>query len=210
MDETHAEPLGYLAETQSLDSIVHLLSSGVHCRFNLEWIREPMPGASGKVMPFFMSGEDHDRNGFENQPGILGAEFIYDQVPFPQCCSWSIVETRDGLVAAWFGGTREGNPDVGIWTSRLTSGGWSDPVEGAAPAPRTLFWHMGQKKCGAPGTVETRRPGRKWSDVVQSGQRPGRDEEPRRSGDRDGPADAGGACPMGKGCDPQDQEAVEA
>jgi predicted neuraminidase len=39
------------------------------------------------------------------------------------------VETRSGLVAAWFGGTREGADDVGIWLSRRVSGKWTPPVE---------------------------------------------------------------------------------
>jgi predicted neuraminidase len=32
-------------------------------------------------------------------------------------------------VAAWFGGTREGAADVGIWLSRRTRDGWSSPSE---------------------------------------------------------------------------------
>jgi predicted neuraminidase len=32
-------------------------------------------------------------------------------------------------VAAWFGGTHEGNLDVGIWVSRLENGRWSKPAE---------------------------------------------------------------------------------
>ena len=42
MDETHAEPVGYLAATQSPDGLVHLVSSNLHYRFNLSWLREPM------------------------------------------------------------------------------------------------------------------------------------------------------------------------
>jgi predicted neuraminidase len=41
------------------------------------------------------------------------------------------VETPQGLVAAWFGGTEEGHADVGIWTSRLTEQGWTTPMEAA-------------------------------------------------------------------------------
>ena len=40
MDTTHAEPKGYLACTQSPDSMIHLLSSRVHYRFNLPWIEK--------------------------------------------------------------------------------------------------------------------------------------------------------------------------
>ncbi|MHC4574118.1 MAG: SUMF1/EgtB/PvdO family nonheme iron enzyme [Planctomycetota bacterium] len=41
MDDTHAEPLGYLAVTQSPDNVIHLISSGLHYRFNLAWLRQP-------------------------------------------------------------------------------------------------------------------------------------------------------------------------
>jgi predicted neuraminidase len=40
------------------------------------------------------------------------------------------VQATDGShIAAWFGGTCEGHPDVGIWRSRLTGSGWSYPEE---------------------------------------------------------------------------------
>jgi len=57
------------------------------------------------------------------------AEFIYEQAPFPSCHASTIAETQAGLVAAWFGGTDEGNPDVGIWVSRRDPRGWLPPVE---------------------------------------------------------------------------------
>ena len=50
--------------------------------------------------------------------GILVDEFIYMEAPYPSCHASTIVQTPDGLVAAWFGGTAERNPDVGIWVSR--------------------------------------------------------------------------------------------
>lgn len=62
------------------------------------------------------------------QQGILVDEFIYDTASFPQSHSATIVETPAGLVAAWFGGTREGNPDVEIWISRLVNNKWTAPV----------------------------------------------------------------------------------
>ena len=40
LDQTHAEPKGYLACTQSPDGTIHLLSSRVHYRFNLAWVEE--------------------------------------------------------------------------------------------------------------------------------------------------------------------------
>jgi len=64
-----------------------------------------------------------------SKPGLLKSEFIFETAPFPQCHASTIAETKAGLVAAWFGGTRERNPDVGIWSSRLGSGSWTAPVE---------------------------------------------------------------------------------
>lgn len=59
--------------------------------------------------------------------GILRDEFIFETAPFPSCHSATITETPTGLVAAWFGGTREGHPDVCIWLSRNNKGMWSAP-----------------------------------------------------------------------------------
>ena len=59
---------------------------------------------------------------------VIKAEFIYESAPFPQCHASTIVETNDGFLAAWFGGTREKNPDVCIYTSALKNGKWSQPV----------------------------------------------------------------------------------
>jgi predicted neuraminidase len=61
--------------------------------------------------------------------GILKEEFIFDRAPFASCHASTIAETAKGLVAAWFGGTRERNPDVGIWVSRRGKDGWSTPEE---------------------------------------------------------------------------------
>lgn len=58
---------------------------------------------------------------------ILRSEFIYDSAPFSECHASTLVETKDGILAAWFGGTREKNPDVSIYTARLSAGKWSAP-----------------------------------------------------------------------------------
>ncbi len=44
-DATHAEPRGYLAATQSPDGTIHLISSGLHYRLDLTWLKE---GAQGE------------------------------------------------------------------------------------------------------------------------------------------------------------------
>lgn len=60
---------------------------------------------------------------------ITSSEFIYEKAPFPSCHASTIEETPTGLVTAWFGGTEERHPDVGIWVSRMENGKWSAPVE---------------------------------------------------------------------------------
>ncbi|RCR65911.1 sialidase family protein [Larkinella punicea] len=61
--------------------------------------------------------------------GIVQSGFIYETAPFPSCHASTLAETPDGVVAAWFGGTDERDPDVGIWFSRKTGAGWTPPVE---------------------------------------------------------------------------------
>jgi predicted neuraminidase len=61
-------------------------------------------------------------------------EFIFEKAPFPQCHASTIAETKDGLISAWFGGTREKHPDVGIWVSHRKADGWSAPIEVATGA----------------------------------------------------------------------------
>ena len=67
--------------------------------------------------------------GQAEEPGVVNREFIFQKAPFAQCHAATLVETGRGLVAAWFGGTKEGNPDCGIWLSRQVAGDWSDPIE---------------------------------------------------------------------------------
>src|SRR5690606_1481506 len=61
----------------------------------------------------------------------LKGELIYplDNKPTPQCHASTIVETPSGLVVAFFAGTHERNPDVGIRVTRLVDGKWTTPVE---------------------------------------------------------------------------------
>ncbi len=63
-----------------------------------------------------------------NQSAIVKSEFIYETAPFPSCHASTIAETKSGLVAAWFGGTAERNPDVCIYVSRNKNGKWTAPV----------------------------------------------------------------------------------
>lgn len=126
---------------------------------------------------------------------IVKSEFIFERAPFPSSHASTIVETRDGLVAAWFGGTAERNPDVGIWVSRHPStragtdgaSGWSAPVEvanGVQPdgtrhpcwnpvlfqpsgGPLVLFYKVGPSPSQWWGLARTSADaGRTWSAAI--------------------------------------------
>lgn len=59
---------------------------------------------------------------------IVTDEFIFQDAPFRECHASTIAQTPTGLVTAWFGGTREKNPDVTIWVSRHVDGKWTAPL----------------------------------------------------------------------------------
>ena len=120
------------------------------------------------------------------EPGVVRAEFIYEKAPFPQCHASTIVETKSGLVAAWFGGTREKNADVGIWVSCQDGEKWSAPVEVAdgkqtdgkqhpcwnpvlfrpKDGPLMLFYKVGPNPSEWWGLVRTSTDdGKTWSDA---------------------------------------------
>ena len=60
--------------------------------------------------------------------GILLEEFVFEEAPFKECHASTIADTPEGLVASWFGGTREKNKDVEIWVSRKIGDKWTKPV----------------------------------------------------------------------------------
>lgn len=120
-----------------------------------------------------------------NEGAVLQkAEFIFETAPFPQCHASTIAETPSGLVAAWFGGTREKHPDVGIWLARHVEGQWTSPVEvtngvesaslrypcwnpvlhQAAGGPLLLFYKVGPDPRSWWGMLTTSHDsGRTWS-----------------------------------------------
>ncbi|MFT4114557.1 sialidase family protein [Silvibacterium sp.] len=68
-----------------------------------------------------------------SDPGVHPvSEFLFapGSAPFAECHASTLVALHDGsLLAAWFGGTKEGAPDVGIYTAHFSAGRWSAPVE---------------------------------------------------------------------------------
>src|SRR4030095_15936701 len=59
--------------------------------------------------------------------------YIFEQNDeIPSCHASTITYLPSGgLLAAWFGGTCEGDPDVDIWISHRHKGIWSHPIKAA-------------------------------------------------------------------------------
>ena len=65
------------------------------------------------------------------------SQFVFQpgSAPFASSHASTLVELGNGsLLAAWFAGTGEGNPDVAIWSARRVNGAWTAPVELAREA----------------------------------------------------------------------------
>lgn len=122
------------------------------------------------------------------QEVIVRSEFIYEDATFPSAHASTIVETDQGLVSAWFGGTAEGNDDVGIWVARHKDGTWSTPIEvadGVQPdgtqhpcwnpvlfqpssGPLLLFYKVGPSPRAWWGLVRSSDDrGRTWSEAMR-------------------------------------------
>lgn len=53
-----------------------------------------------------------------------------DDQPYPECHASTILHLKNGkFIAAWFGGTKEKNDDVGIWMTKGIPGNWSKTIE---------------------------------------------------------------------------------
>ncbi len=74
-------------------------------------------------------------------PVIVQQQFIYTEAPYPSCHASTITEIQPGvLLASWFGGSKEGANDVGIWISQFLHGKWSTPMQ-VAKEPETPCWN---------------------------------------------------------------------
>jgi predicted neuraminidase len=67
---------------------------------------------------------------------VLPAEFIFEEAPFASAHASTVAVTAEGVVAAWFGGPREGHPGIGSWLARKADAQWSAPVEVARGTDR--------------------------------------------------------------------------
>lgn len=84
---------------------------------------------------------------WSQQAAIVSSQYIYEKAPFPECHASTLVTAPNGkVVAAWFGGTEEGNVDVEIWFSDLDSAqkNWSVPkmvADGVYEGKRYPCWN---------------------------------------------------------------------
>jgi predicted neuraminidase len=61
---------------------------------------------------------------------ILATAIVNPDATYPECHASTVVEVSPGqFAAAWFGGTKERHPDVGIWFARREEGRWLPAVE---------------------------------------------------------------------------------
>ncbi len=77
---------------------------------------------------------------------VVSAGFTFETAPYPQVHASTLVETRTGtILASWFGGTKERNPDVSIYVARYVDGRWQPAIkvaEGIEPGkPRQPTWN---------------------------------------------------------------------
>lgn len=117
---------------------------------------------------------------FASAPTLV-SEFIFKHAPFQQCHASTLVELPNGdLLAAWFGGAREGDRSVAIWGAIRHHGEWSRPrVLARRPGvpcwnpvlfPDSkgtiwLFFKYGSSPKTWKGAYRTSRDGVQWSRI---------------------------------------------
>lgn len=81
---------------------------------------------------------------FERHVVALGGRVDYvfgDERTFEQCHAPTVVQAADSsLISAWFGGTEEKDPDVGVWMSSFDGKVWSEPFR-TAKVNNTSHWN---------------------------------------------------------------------
>ncbi|KAI5058517.1 hypothetical protein GOP47_0026687 [Adiantum capillus-veneris] len=104
-------------ETLQNSSVVSIPESGCDSQFKVvDFIGAPYGNSVLSTLP---------------HPAIVLEDYTYDpgHAPFPSCHASTIVEVEKGVfLAAYFGGTYEGEPDVKIWSQLYKGGVWSEPA----------------------------------------------------------------------------------
>jgi predicted neuraminidase len=136
-----------------------------------------------------MVRQTQDQRGEEHMSmdGIVRSGFMFESAAFPSCHAATLLETKDGLLASYFGGTHERHADVCIYTSRLVGQTWQPPVCVAdgidrdtryptwnpvlfrpLGGPIILFYKVGPSPSTWWGMYKTSTDdGRTWSDAVR-------------------------------------------
>jgi predicted neuraminidase len=118
---------------QAIEKAEHQVVAGMNYRMTLRVLDAGKARQATAVVWHKLGNAGHELTSWkwlDAVPALLKSEFLYETAPFPSCHASTIAEpTGGGLVTAWFGGTAEKNPDVGIWVARLEGGRWTAPVE---------------------------------------------------------------------------------
>jgi len=118
---------------QAIEKAEHQVVAGMNYRMTVRVLDAGKARQATAVVWHKLGNAGHELTSWkwlDAVPAVLKSEFIYETAPFPSCHASTIAEpTGGGLVTAWFGGTAEKNPDVGIWVARLEGGRWTAPVE---------------------------------------------------------------------------------
>lgn len=85
----------------------------------------PLPVAGASAIPAAASTGAGPASGARG--AVVASGFVFERAPFASAHASTIVETGEGLLAAWFGGSDEGRPDVSIWTARHDGAHWLEP-----------------------------------------------------------------------------------
>jgi predicted neuraminidase len=145
-------------------------------------VRQPLAGLAMLLGLGAVWGSPSERE------AIVSSEPVFERAPFASAHASTIVETREGLLAAWFGGSDEGRPDVSIWTARFEGGRWQSPIQvadgrqssgqrhpcwnpvlfQASSGPLLLFYRVGPSPRAWWTLLRTSSDqGRSWSEAVR-------------------------------------------
>jgi predicted neuraminidase len=99
-----------------------------------------------KLLAYFLSLSLVASATAADHPAVISATFMNENAPYPECHASTIVETATGkIVAAWFGGTKERNPDVCIYVAHYENGKWTPGVQVADGVLSALRQAQGSK-----------------------------------------------------------------
>lgn len=79
---------------------------------------------------------------FAQPSALLKKSFLFERGPTPTNHTSTLVETRDGLLAAWIGGPESRHPSSAVFTARFDGRAWSKParvIDGALSDGRTRY-----------------------------------------------------------------------